>query len=77
VLAVSLAVAGRLVAPGLFVLDGSELTGLNEENSVMSSERQDVYTRVTDKIIADLERGVHTWMKPGMQGIRRAVSRGP
>jgi len=30
----------------------------------MSSERQDVYTRITDKIIADLEQGVRTWMKP-------------
>jgi len=29
-----------------------------------SATRQDVYTRVTDKIIADLEQGVRTWMKP-------------
>jgi antirestriction protein ArdC len=29
-----------------------------------SSVRSDVYTRVTDRIIADLERGVRTWMKP-------------
>lgn len=29
-----------------------------------SEPHQDVYTRVTDKIIADLERGVRTWMKP-------------
>lgn len=28
------------------------------------SPRQDVYTRITDKIIADLEKGVRTWMKP-------------
>jgi antirestriction protein ArdC len=67
-LAVSLAVTGRLVAPGLFVLGGSELTGPNEENSVMSTERQDVYTRITDKIIADLEQGVRTWMKPWNAG---------
>jgi antirestriction protein ArdC len=26
--------------------------------------RTDVYTRVTDKIIADLEQGVRTWMRP-------------
>lgn len=32
--------------------------------STKSENRQDVYTRVTDKIIADLERGVRTWMKP-------------
>lgn len=29
-----------------------------------NSERQDVYTRVTDKIIADLEYGVIPWQKP-------------
>ncbi|MCS6291158.1 MAG: DUF1738 domain-containing protein [Nitrospira sp.] len=26
--------------------------------------RQDVYTRVTDRIVADLGKGVRTWMKP-------------
>ncbi len=26
--------------------------------------RKDVYSRVTDKIIADLEQGVRPWMKP-------------
>ena len=30
----------------------------------MSNDKQDVYTRITDKIIADLERGVRTWTKP-------------
>src|ERR1700685_1380982 len=34
----------------------------------MSNEKQDVYTRITDKIIADLEQGVRTWMKPGSAG---------
>ncbi|MCG8041305.1 MAG: zincin-like metallopeptidase domain-containing protein [Candidatus Thiodiazotropha endolucinida] len=29
-----------------------------------SAPRKDVYTRVTDKIIADLEQGVRPWMKP-------------
>lgn len=29
-----------------------------------NSERTDVYTRVTQKIIADLENGVRTWLKP-------------
>lgn len=28
------------------------------------TERKDVYARVTDRIIADLERGVRTWLKP-------------
>jgi len=34
----------------------------------MKSERQDVYTRITDKIIADLENGIRTWMKPWNAG---------
>ena len=29
-----------------------------------NTPRKDVYSRVTDKIIADLEKGVRTWMKP-------------
>ena len=29
-----------------------------------STQRTDVYTRVTQKIIADLEKGVRTWLKP-------------
>ena len=32
------------------------------------NEKQDVYTRITDKIIADLEQGVRTWMKPWNAG---------
>ncbi len=34
----------------------------------MQDEKQDVYTRVTDKIVADLENGVRTWMKPWNSG---------
>jgi antirestriction protein ArdC len=34
----------------------------------MNHERQDVYTRITDKIVADLEQGVRTWMKPWNAG---------
>ena len=30
----------------------------------MENQKTDIYTRVTDKIIADLEQGVRTWMKP-------------
>jgi len=32
------------------------------------SEKQDVYTRVTNKIIADLERGNLTWLQPWQAG---------
>ena len=34
----------------------------------MNFERLDVYKRITDKIIADLEQGVRTWMKPWNAG---------
>jgi antirestriction protein ArdC len=54
--------------PAFSVLGGSELTGPKKENRVMSNERQDVYTRITGKIIADLEQGVRTWMKPWNAG---------
>ena len=30
--------------------------------------RKDVYSRVTDRIIADLEKGVRSWMKPWNAG---------
>lgn len=31
---------------------------------MQNTERQDVYTRITDKIIAQLEQGVRPWIKP-------------
>lgn len=31
---------------------------------MQSTERQDIYTRITGKIIASLEQGVRPWMKP-------------
>lgn len=46
-------------------------SSINSSN-VVTTERQDVYTRVTAKVIADLEAGVRTWMKPwsgGNEGI--------
>lgn len=33
-----------------------------------TSERQDVYTRVTSRIIADLEQGVRPWLRPWNAG---------
>ena len=36
----------------------------NDNNQHEGITRQDVYTRVTDRIVADLEKGVRTWMKP-------------
>ncbi len=35
---------------------------MKDNNS--TTDRKDVYTRVTERIIADLEQGVRTWMKP-------------
>ena len=32
------------------------------------TDRKDVYNRVTDRIIADLEKGVRTWLKPWNAG---------
>jgi antirestriction protein ArdC len=32
--------------------------------SVMKTSRPDIYTRVADKIVAELERGVRPWLKP-------------
>lgn len=32
------------------------------------TNRKDIYTRVTDRIISDLEQGVRTWMKPWSAG---------
>ena len=31
-------------------------------------EKQDVYSRVTNKIVADLERGNLTWLQPWQAG---------
>jgi antirestriction protein ArdC len=31
---------------------------------MQNSERQDIYTRITAKIVASLEQGVRPWMKP-------------
>ena len=28
------------------------------------SEKQDVYSRITDKIVADLEKGIKPWLQP-------------
>ena len=36
----------------------------NDNNQDDGITRQDVYTRVTDRIVADLEQGVRSWMKP-------------
>ena len=34
----------------------------------MTSPRADVYTRVTDRIVTELERGVRPWLKPWNAG---------
>jgi len=35
-----------------------------EEQTMQNSERQDIHTRITAKIVAFLEQGVRPWMKP-------------
>jgi antirestriction protein ArdC len=66
VLAVSLAVTARL---GPAVFGGSDQPD-PKENRTMNNENQDVYTRITTKIVADLEQGVRTWIKPWNAGNR-------
>jgi antirestriction protein ArdC len=61
-------VTARLIAPGLFRLRRFGLTGPDKEKELMTSEKQDVYTRITDTIVADLEQGVRTWLKPWNAG---------
>jgi antirestriction protein ArdC len=39
-----------------------------KSSNAVSTERQDVYSRVTAKVIADLEAGVRPWMKPWSGG---------
>jgi len=39
-------------------------TCTSKDNQHDGNTRQDVYTRVTDRIVADLGKGVRTWMKP-------------
>jgi len=35
-----------------------------EQQTMQKSERQDIYARITAKIVASLEQGVRPWMKP-------------
>lgn len=39
-------------------------TSTANDNHNDGATRQDVYTRVTDRIVADLEQGVRSWVKP-------------
>ena len=42
----------------------------------MTNEKLDVYSRVTNKIVADLERGNLTWLQPWQAGHKaRPISR--
>jgi len=50
------------------VLGGSEHSDAGKGEQDMNTEKQDVYTRVTNKIVADLEQGVRPWMKPWNAG---------
>jgi antirestriction protein ArdC len=44
----------------------------NKEKGNAMTETQDVYSRVTNKIIADLERGNLTWLQPWQAGGHKA-----
>jgi len=43
----------------------------------MNKERQDVYTRITNAIVADLEKGVRPCLNRGTLLTPTAASRGP
>ena len=34
------------------------------KTTTTSNQRSDLYTRVTERVVADLERGVRSWLKP-------------
>jgi len=36
----------------------------HKATTAAAADKKDVYTRVTERIIADLEQGVRTWLKP-------------
>jgi antirestriction protein ArdC len=44
--------------------DKMKTSTTNPHHHTGESSRQDIYTRVTERIIADLERGVRTWAQP-------------
>lgn len=50
-------------------------TKTTRTSTAPANHRADVYTRVTDRIVSDLEKGVRTWMKPWSAG--HAVDRLP
>jgi len=48
-----------------------------EEQTMQNNERQDIYTRITGKIVAALEQGVRPWIRPWNAENAAAGSRGP
>jgi antirestriction protein ArdC len=45
-------------------LHARHATHFQKEKAEMTDLKKDVYTRVTNRIIADLEKGVRSWLKP-------------
>ena len=41
------------------------------KTTTTSNQRSDLYTRVTERVVADLERGVRSWLKPWTSGNTR------
>ena len=61
-------VTDSLSAPALLVLSGSNSRTHKGEQGDEQRETGRLHARITDKIIADLEQGVRTWMKPWNAG---------
>ena len=38
------------------------------KTTTTSNQRSDLYARVTERVVADLERGVRPWLKPWTSG---------
>ena len=41
-----------------------------------SNQRRDLYTRVTERVVVDLERAARPWLKPWTSGAHRRSGRG-
>jgi len=42
---------------------------------MQNTERQDIYTRITEQIVASLEQGVRPWMKPSGENAAARITR--
>lgn len=62
----------RLNTPATDLRDGPRWASLNQEVMKMTKtdkgSRADIYTKITERIVADLEKGVRPWVQPWRAG---------